>query len=385
MGSIRRREFGQVLAATGLGLAAGSSRTEAMVTKRRRIPLGFDNYSIRALEWKAPRLIEYAAELGLDSCLLSDLHVYDSHDESYLKGIRDQAEAAGIQLHVGTGSVCPTSSSFNTDFGSAEEHLALAIRTARILGSPVARCFLGSRQDRLGPGGIEPHMKSTVQVFRNLRGRALEAGVRIAIENHAGDMLARETVRVIEEAGSDYVGATVDSGNATWSLEDPVRNLEILGPYAVSSGIRDSMVWEDEAGARFQWAAMGDGCVDLKTYMDRFARLCPGVPHPVGDHLRSAEIRSLFGEGFLETVSGRPGPGLCRLRRVGQAGPAIEAICGSGRCRRQGSDRRFPEGRVGAQRPLLQGGPGARSEVIGSASRGGLTRKCRSPKSIPTS
>ena len=278
MGSIRRREFGQVLAATGLGLAAGSSRTEAVVTKRRRIPLGFDNYSIRALGWKAPRLIEYAAELGLDSCLLSDLYVFDSHDESYLKGIRDQAVAAGIQLHVGTGSVCPTSSSFNTDFGTAEEHLALTIRVARILGSPVARCFLGSRQDRLGPEGIEPHMKSTVQVFRNLRSRALEAGVRIAIENHAGDMQARETVRVIEEAGSDYVGATVDSGNATWSLEDPVRNLEILGPYAVSSGIRDSMVWEDEAGARFQWVAMGDGCVDLETYMDRFVQLCPGVP-----------------------------------------------------------------------------------------------------------
>ena len=168
MGSIHRREFGQVLAATGLGLAAGSSGSGAAAPERRRIPLGFDNYSIRALEWKAPRLIEYAAELGLDSCLLSDLHVYDSHDESHLKEIRHQAEDAGIRLHVGTGSVCPTSSSFRTDFGSAEEHLALTIRIARILGSPVARCFLGSRQDRLGPGGIEPHMKSTVQVFRKL-------------------------------------------------------------------------------------------------------------------------------------------------------------------------------------------------------------------------
>ena len=257
MGTIRRREFGQVLAATGLGLATGASRSEAAGRKERRIPLGFDNYSIRALEWNAPRLIGYAAELGLDSCLLSDLYVYDSHDESYLRGIRAQAEDAGIQLHVGTGSVCPTSSSFKTDFGSAEDHLALTIRIARILGSPVARCFLGSRQDRLGPEGIEPHMKSTVQVFRKLRGPALDAGVRIAIENHAGDMQARETARVIEESGTDFVGATVDSGNATWSLEDPVRNLEILGPYAASSGIRDSMVWEDEAGARVQWAAMG--------------------------------------------------------------------------------------------------------------------------------
>lgn len=30
----------------------------------------------------------------------------------------------------------------------------------------------------------------------------------------------------------DNVGATMDSGNATWTLEDPLSNLEILGPYA---------------------------------------------------------------------------------------------------------------------------------------------------------
>ena len=35
----------------------------------------------------------------------------------------------------------------------------------------------------------------------------MDAGLKIAIENHAGDMQARELKMLIEEAGKDFVGA----------------------------------------------------------------------------------------------------------------------------------------------------------------------------------
>ena len=278
VGSIPRRQFSKQLAATGLGLAARPLRAKTVFGRNKEIPLGFDNYSIRELGWKAPRLIEYAASRSLDFCLFSDLYVFESHKRSDLKEIKHQADDAGIKIHVGTSSICPTSIRFNSDFGTAEEHLIRTINIAQVLGSTVARCFLGTWEDRLSQGGIEHHMKNTVRVFRNVASQARDAGVRIAIENHAGDMQAREVVRLIEEAGSDFVGVTVDSGNATWSLENPLQNLEILGPYAVSSGIRDSMVWEVPNGFRVQWTAMGEGCVNQVAYMERFAQLCPGVP-----------------------------------------------------------------------------------------------------------
>ena len=91
-------------------------------------------------------------------------------------------------------------------------------------------------------------------------------------------MQAWELVNLIEAAGKDYVGATLDSGNATWTMEDPLASLETLGPYVLSTGIRDSMVWEYEEGAKVQWTAMGEGLVDWKKYFERFAALCPGVP-----------------------------------------------------------------------------------------------------------
>jgi sugar phosphate isomerase/epimerase len=74
------------------------------------------------------------------------------------------------------------------------------------------------------------------------------------------------------------MGVNLDSGNATWTLEDPVASLEILAPYAACTSLRDSMVWPSNDGVKIQWTAMGEGQVDWRTYFDRFATLCPGVP-----------------------------------------------------------------------------------------------------------
>lgn len=273
-----RRGFLASLAACGA--AALTSRwSMAQDEGAGKLKLGFDNFSIRAFDWKAPRLIEYAASLRVDTLLLSDLDVYESLEEGYLQRVRSQAEAAGLELQAGTGSICPTSRSYNEQrWGKAEDHARLLVRTARRLGSRVARCYLGSRQDREGDGGIERHIEATVKVLKAVRSEAEDAGVMIAVENHAGDMQAWELVELIEAAGSSYVGATMDPGNAVWTLEDPMVNLERLGPYAVTTGIRDSVVWETDNGATCMWANMGAGLVDWHAYVARFRELCPATP-----------------------------------------------------------------------------------------------------------
>jgi sugar phosphate isomerase/epimerase len=279
--SLDRRSFLQN-AAIGAGLTAASvpSRLHGKpsLVSSTKVKLGFDNFSIRALGWKAPRLLEYANEQKVDTILFSDLDVFDSHDAGYLKEIKQQADKFGIAIHAGTGGICPTSPKFIDKYGSAEDHLKHLLKVANTLGSPVARCYLGSMQDRKGPGGIQKHIESTIQVCKNVRKHALDAGVKIAIENHAGDMHSRELADLIERAGPEYVGATLDSGNATWTMEDPLDTLENLAPFAVSSGIRDSMIWEIENGASVQWTAMGEGCVDMKAFAKRWGELCPQVP-----------------------------------------------------------------------------------------------------------
>ena len=96
-----------------------------------------------------PRLIEYAASLKIDTLLLSDLDVYESLEDDYLKKVGAQAKQAGIELQAGTASICPTSKSYNEKkWGKAEDHARLLIRTAKNLGTSVARCYMGSRRDR---------------------------------------------------------------------------------------------------------------------------------------------------------------------------------------------------------------------------------------------
>ncbi|HYE32792.1 MAG TPA: sugar phosphate isomerase/epimerase [Methylomirabilota bacterium] len=271
-----RREFIKSVALAGAGLALSSPAALAQSGKGTK--LGFDNFSIRALGWKAPQLMEYAAAQKVDMVFFSDLDVYENHSESYLKDLKKKAADLGLEVHVGTGGICESSRMFNKKWGSAEELLGLTIRVAKALGSPVARCFLGSADDRKAEGGIYTRMKEVVKVCKAVRSQAKDAGVKIAIENHAGDMQGWELVELIEEAGADYVGCTIDSGNATWTLEDPMVNLEVLGKYAVTSGIRDSMIWETPEGASVQWTAMGDGLVDWKKYMARLKELAPECP-----------------------------------------------------------------------------------------------------------
>ena len=140
----------------------------------RRLKLGFDNYSIRALGWKAPQLLQYAASLGLDTLLLSDLDVYETHSESTLKEVKARADHLGLELQVGMLSICPSSVLFNPRRGTAEAQLKLTIRIARTLGSPVARCVLGKVDDRRSRGGICARIAETVKVLKKVRSYALD-------------------------------------------------------------------------------------------------------------------------------------------------------------------------------------------------------------------
>lgn len=277
-----RRVFLQQVTATGAVLATGAAfaaEGESGGGKGgKKIKLGYDNFAVRAMGWKAAELIDYGAKLNIDSLFISDLDAFENFEPKYLADVKARALDKAIDLHLGTWSICPTSTTFKDKWGTAEEHLLLGIRVAKALGSPVIRVILGNRSDRTTPGGIEARIADTVKVCKACRSQAIDAGVKIAVENHAGDMRAEELVELIEAAGKDYVGANMDSGNAVWALEDPLDNLEKLAPYAATTSLRDTSIWESPSGATLQWRAMGEGTIDQKKYFQRFAELCPQIP-----------------------------------------------------------------------------------------------------------
>ena len=267
---LSRRSF---LATTAL--AAGSTFAQ---NAKPKIKIGLDNFAVRAMQWKAPQLIDYAAKLKCDVLFISDLDAYDSLEDAALREVKAKADAAGLALYAGGWSICPTSKQFRNKYGTAEEHLRTGIRVAKALGSPVYRVVLGNSDDRKTEGGIRARIADMVKVLKACRSAAMDAGVKVAVENHAGDMHSWELKDLVEEAGKDFVGVNIDSGNAAWTLEDPADVLERLGPYTICSSLRDDMVWETADGAAVQWTAVGEGLIDWKAWVARWLALCPNVP-----------------------------------------------------------------------------------------------------------
>lgn len=277
--NLHRRQFLKTAAAGAsaalTGIALSEEKKPAVHTK---ISLGYDNFAVRAMNWKAPALIDYAAELKCDTLFITDFGPIEKLDDDvYLKNLAKVAADKNVKILLGSWSICPTAKRFKNDWGTADEHLQLGVRMAKALGSPAFRVVLGGSEDRDSDGGINARIDDTVAVLKKNKSYCVDHGVKIAVENHAGDMHSLELVRLIEEAGSDFVGANMDSGNAVWTLEDPVENLRNLGKYAFTTSLRDTALWESENGVTAQWTAMGDGTTDLKAYFDLYRQLCPNT------------------------------------------------------------------------------------------------------------
>lgn len=244
------------------------------------IRLGFDTYSLRAFHWKAIQLIEYAAAQKLDTIQISALEDFESLEPAHLAKVKERADALGIQIDGGMGCICPASYSWKAKDGDPAQNVVRGLKAAKAVGATSMRCYMGSSDDRFGtatkpPQPIEKLMDSTIQVFRSVRTQAQDLGVKIALENHAGDMQAREVRTIIEQSGKEYVASCLDSGNPMWVAEDPLVALEVLAPYVVTTHIRDSAIFEHPRGAAAQWVALGDGSVDFHRYMTRYRELCP--------------------------------------------------------------------------------------------------------------
>src|SRR5437016_8076615 len=265
---MRRRTFLKAGPAAAMAASGASGAGEG-------IRLGFDSYSIRNLHWKAMKLIDYAGSHKLDTLQISSLDDYESLEADHLQKVKDRAASLGMKIDGGIGCICPTSGSWKAKEGDPGQYVLKGLRVAKAVGATGMRCFMGSAPDRRGKLPIEAHMESTIKVLRGVRSEAIDTGVKIGIENHNGDLTAREVKTIIEEAGKEFVGSNLDTGNPMWLLEDPLLTLDVLGPYVVTTHIRDSVLYEHSRGAAFQWVALGDGTMDFPRILALFKQVCP--------------------------------------------------------------------------------------------------------------
>jgi len=264
---MRRREF----------LTIGAALPAAvMADTYENVKLGIDLFSLRAQKWTPFEALDYCAARKVQVVHFSEIRFIGNLEPDNLRKVRAHAQSLGLEVEIGMRSICPTSKMFDPKEGTAEEQLGRMIDSASIVGSHIVRAVLGSGEDRVKPGPIEARIGDTAKVLKNIRSKAMDRNIKVAIENHAGDMQARELKMLVEEAGRDLVGVCLDSGNPLWTIEDPHLTLDVLHPYVLTSHVRDSAVWRVPQGAAVTWVEMGQGNVDIEGYIKKYVELCPG-------------------------------------------------------------------------------------------------------------
>ncbi len=237
--------------------------------------LGVDVFSLRFNEWDAFGYLDYAHKIGLEVVMFPDPDFFASLDDGYLREVKSHADGLGLALEVGMYSCCPTSTSFSDRRGSAVQQLSTMLHVAEVLGSPVMRTLLGSNADRHTVTPLADHVANTISALQAVRDQALDLGIKIAVENHAGDLLGRELKALVEQAGPEFVGVCIDSGNPLWMGESPYVTLAHLAPYIVMSHIRDTAISPHPQGAVVQWVAMGDGTTEMSRWAELYQAQCP--------------------------------------------------------------------------------------------------------------
>jgi sugar phosphate isomerase/epimerase len=283
------------------------------------VKLGLDLFSLRSQGWSAVEYLDYAAKHGLRSIHYSEIRFLGSLEEAHLKAVRERASQHGIEIEIGMRSICPTSKAFDSKQGTAAEQIDRMIRAARTIGSRIIRCFLGTFTDREG-GAMDRHIEETVKVLKSVRSKVQNAGLKVAIENHAGDLQARELKQLVEAAGKDFVGVCLDSGNPLWAMEDPHLTLETLAPYVLTSHVRDSAVWRVPEGAAVAWTRMGEGNVGIDDYLRKFVSLCPGKAISLEIIVTGPRVYPFHAPKFWEAYRGTPAWEFARFLSIADRG-----------------------------------------------------------------
>jgi sugar phosphate isomerase/epimerase len=304
------------------GTEAAMAQTLASA-QRPQVALGAIQGSVSQMKWTPAEFLDYLSKIDLGYAMISlprDVLL----DEAAVKQVRGHADKLGISLILAHGSVCPSSKSFNAKLGTVEEQVAPALRASQIFGARAMRCVLGSGTER---PEIDMHIENMVRAVRGMRSRILDSGVKLAVENHGGDLQARELKALVEAVGRDIMGVCLDSANPVWMLEDPHMTLEMLGPYAETSHLRDSAVWRVPEGVAVRWVNMGDGNVDIDGWIKKFMAMRPGVPL-IFENLVSRQPRvfSVFDPKFWDGYRKMPAWEFSRFLALAERGMPTPAI-----------------------------------------------------------
>lgn len=176
--------------------------------------------------------IDRAHELKVDGLMVDPLFMKSS-DPGYLKEIKARLDDYKMDRILDWGHPDGLERGQNPD-----KFLEMLDRIpkARIIGADILHVVGSSLMFRHEPH--QPQIKALVKQFKEAVIVAKEYDVKLSVENHI-DFTADEMMQILEEVDSEYLGINFDTGNFLRLLDDPIKGMEKLAPYVLSTHVKD--------------------------------------------------------------------------------------------------------------------------------------------------
>jgi sugar phosphate isomerase/epimerase len=250
-----------------------------MATLQKTTVIGIGQHSYNPDSWKpnsgtkfhdALSFLEYAHSIGAAGVQVA----IAANERPNASKIRARAEELGAYFEGNLG--IPKSDAEAADF---ESHIA-AIKEA---GGTVARtaCLGGRRYETFKAFDEFKNFKQTsVKALTRAEPILRKHKVKLAIENHK-DFFVEEHVALLRQFNSEWIGATIDTGNSFALLESPYDVIEALSPFAFSSHLKDMAVQEHADGFLLSEVPLGSGFLDIPRIVAMLRKANPKIHLPL--------------------------------------------------------------------------------------------------------
>jgi len=246
---------------------------------------GFTEYGtvgLCAKPYTADDLLDLAARNGLTVIELP-FQMFPGLEPATLRRFRDRADERGLAVVSDSGVV---------DVPTLQRHIpaaaALGARTLRVTLSTILE---GNRAS--APGGWEPYLQQKIAQLKELRPLAEHYGVCIAPENHQ-DATTADQIRICDEVGGDFIGATLDAVNPLAVGEHHLEAARALGPRIRNVHLKDYKIYPSPSGYRLVRCAIGEGVLNLPALLAILSEVAPDVTCSIElAALRARHIRLL--------------------------------------------------------------------------------------------
>lgn len=224
---------------------------------------------------------------------------------AFAKKVRDRRESLGMFLEgqIGLPRKDGDVDRFESEIKAAKEAGATIVRTVMLGGRRYEnfKTLASWNEFRKSSFAALEHAARVVEKQR----------VKLAVENHK-DWRAPELIEILKRIDSEYVGATIDTGNSLSLLEDVLTTVEALAPYAFTTHFKDMGVAEYENGFLLSEVPLGEGFVNLKRIIDVCEKANPKIQYNLEMITRDPLQVPCLTDGYWVTFGELPARELAR-------------------------------------------------------------------------